>query len=275
MSIPLPIEVKAGPLPLNFSGTWKQTYQALVPRLRGFVPERAVITGRNSGVEPTYDAGPWWINVGELQHWRIFDYETGRYAMDVKQVGSHDATVTLRKAPAPRPVGIGDQSKDVNLQDKTGTIALLSDVVVPRPVVILDSNGGTVGFNWADSNNFFILLTEDTTITQGAPFNGGVKKVVVENLGSTWNCDFEAAIKWPAGGAEPDCAKATDPSALGGYAISIFTFRRINGVTYGRFQDFSPANAVGTIDIGGDPPGNYGNTGSGAPQDGSHQRYIY
>lgn len=274
-AIPLPIEIKSGPLPLNFEGTWKQTFQAMVPRFRGIVPPSKVITGRNSDTAPTYDAGPWWFNAGELQHWRIFDYQVGRYDHDVKQVGTHDAVVTLEKVPGARPINPFTGLVNVDLQDKNGAWALLSDVLVPRQTVIVESTGGVASIDWTDSDNFFLLLKEDTTVTQGGTYDGGIKTLIVENLGTKYNCDFEAAVKWPAGGAEPDTPKSTDPSALGGYAIGKFTFYRINSALYGRLQDYSPANPTGTVDVGGDPPGNYGNTRSGPPEDGSHQRSLY
>lgn len=287
----VPIDVRAAPLPLNFAGTWQEWFRAFVPRIRGFIPDNQVVTGQYSGLfidNTIYNAGPWWQEtVGGVDpddrtggKWWIWDNRTGRYQNDVKKVGGRGPLVTLKRVAPVVPPNVDPGSilvSELDLSNKAGIWALISDAWVPRKQIVLVADEfGECEMDWSLGDDFFLLLKEDTTVTQSNSFNGGTKTLAVENLGTEFECDFEAAVKWPAGGAEPDTAKSTDPSALGGYAISIFTFRRINSGTYGRAQDFSPANPTGIIDTGGDPPPNYGGSGAGAPNDrGAHQRSLY
>ncbi len=275
MATTLPLQIKCGRLPLNQEGTWQQMFKMMVPRLKGFIPEQDLILGVSGPTQPTYNAGPWYWDAGVdgNQKWRLWSNKTGNYQYETRRVGTSDLHVKLAAPQKARINGL-QGSNTVLLQNAAGTVALLADILVPRPTKILE--GDTVSMDGSLSDDFFILLTDDTEVTLTGMVDGGVKKLAVENLGTDYTLSIQpSAIKWPAGGAQPAAAVSTDPSALGGYAITIFTFYTIGSTTYGEAEDFSPANATGTVDLGGDPPTNYGGGGSGPPQTGDHAHSLY
>jgi hypothetical protein len=253
MSIALPMKIYAGRMPLNYSDTWQNTFKAMVHRLHGEVDFTSVITGYTGTQTVDYNAGAFWLDPGNsLGQWRVWDDATGQYVPDIRQIGPDGLSIQLKASPT--------AGQSLTVQDKDGTAALLQDIYAPRETGVL--TGATPSANCATTSDFFILLSANTTLTLGNMPESSEVRVTSENLGSKWTLAFApAGIKWE-GGAPGVAPVSTDSSAINGAAIGRFIFNKINSVIYGRLLDFSPSSATPTIDVGGNPPKNYGGGGN-------------
>lgn len=218
MSVPAPLKIIVGNFPVNFTDSPLGVFKAFIRRLRCYLSENDVITGKTSGTAPIYNVGPWFYNLGSNDsHFWVWSDTQGGYVPDIKQVAANGFVGTLSRE-------LNTSSNSLTLRDLSGTVALLIDVLIPRATVVIPSSNI---IDWATGDQFVRRLTANTTFTF-ANLTARQICVSLENNGTAHTATFPAAVKWP-GGVVP-----TMPTASAGIdKVGVFYFYRNNGTTYG------------------------------------------
>lgn len=240
----LPIRYKTGNLPYGFNGSHKALFLSMIKRTQLYISDQDVVVGNTLPTAPTYDAGVNFYN-GSLKVWRD---SAGNYSPPTILVYDPASTYSVTLD------GTFTRNSTLTIQDADGTAALLTDLYIPRPTVILDGTGGTMTVDGNASESFYGKLQQNTTMT--VTVLGGQKmRVGLINHGTNYTVTWPGAIKWP-GGTHP----VQPVSSTNGDGLGIYIFRKINNVIYGTYK-LTAAPPDGSGDTGGDPGGDYGGYG--------------
>lgn len=248
----IPLDIYAGNFPANYEDTPYNVFKSFLRRLRIDISSNSkdsgnAIVGAISTAGITYDAGPRWVQPNEADaHWHVWDRNTGAYGPDTLQVKNGPYYITLgRTSPATTT------DTTATFPDKDGTVALLYDVYVPRATVIL--TGTTPAIDWSASGDFLYRLPANSSPTFSNVSNGEVISVSVENTGTAYTVTWPAGIKYVTG-SQP----ATPVGSSGVDAMGVWTFLRINSITYAILRNATPVQPNSTVPTGGDAPPDYG-----------------
>lgn len=210
------IKFTADPLQDDFSGTLQDFQTQFLTNLRGTISETQVLVGQVGGVQPLTNIGPW-LNNDTWFYWNGVEY----VPMAVR-VGAGAYTVKIGDNTT-----VGDSKSLVlpdftqTLQDKDGTIALLSDVYVGRPAVVL--TGTTPTIDWSQGHHFTETLSGNTTIKMSNMQDGQRITVKLANSGTSYTVTWPSYVFWPS----------TTPTQTA-LKTDIYTFRNIGGTIIGR-----------------------------------------
>lgn len=210
------IKFTADPLPPDFSGTLQDFQDRFLLNLRGHISETQVLLGQVGGAKPLTNIGPW-LNDATWYVWN-----GSEYVPTTVRVGGPGYTVQLGNYTT-----VGDTKSSIVasrtqlLQDKDGTVALLDDVYVGRPAVIL--TGTTPTIDWNLSNNFTETLPGNSTMKMSNFKDGQRIAVSLKNNATSYTVTWPSYIFWPSG-APTQTASKTD----------LYLFRCIGGTILGR-----------------------------------------
>lgn len=211
------IRFTADPIPDNFTGTLQDFQTRFLLNLHGIIEEADVVSGKVGGTKPVVDSGPWFDGVS----WHTWN--GSEYVPAMVKIGGAGYTVQLGDYTT-----VGDTqlipSKQQTLQDKDGVVALLSDVYVGRPCVIL--SGTTPTIDWSQGHHFAEILSGNTTIKHTNSKPGQRIVVTLRNNATSYSVTWSStpAIFWPAGTPPSQTASKTDK----------YEFENINGSILGR-----------------------------------------
>ncbi len=231
MSSPLPITKTVGNLPLNFSGTPKQLFQAIVRRIRGTVDTGNLLIGdTTSTTAPTSDVGPWF----DGKQWWFWNVTLSAYTSEVHHIdGINNLTATFIANPTAQRL--------VYVPDKDGTLLMVNDIYVPRAMIILVNEPLTI--DWSVSNNFMHRLQNNARFYMVGSKEGQRISVFVQNASTAFSANWPPEILWPAG------LETIMPTSQAGQShMAEFKFVNINGSIFGECASIttqaSPANTV-------------------------------
>ena len=211
------IKFTADPLPEDFTGSLQDFQTRFLQNLRGSIDETSVLGGQMGGSKPTSDVGPWFNG----DSWHIWN-------------GSDYVPATVKVGGAGFVVQLGDYTtagasdilpnKIQTLQDKDGTIALLSDVYVGRPCVTLIGTTPTV--DWSLGHHFTQILGGNTTVRHSNSQPGQRIVVSLKNNATSYSVTWSStpAVFWPAGTPPSQTASKTD----------LYIFENVAGSIFGR-----------------------------------------
>lgn len=210
------IKFTADPLQDDFSGTLQDFQSRFLDNLRGTISETQVLIGQVGGAQPLTNVGPW-LNNDTWYYWNGVEYvpmaiRIGQSAYTVK-LGGNTTSGDSKSLVLPDFVQ--------TLQDKDGTIALLSDVYVGRPAVTL--TGTTPTIDWSQGHHFVQTLSGNTTMKMSNMQDGQRIAVKLANSGTSYTVTWPNYVFWPST-APTQTANKTD----------IYTFRNIAGTIIGR-----------------------------------------
>jgi hypothetical protein len=212
------ISFTADPLPSNFKGTLQDFQERFLLNLRGSIDGTSVLTGKIGGTKPTTNIGPW-LNNGTWYVWNGAQYVPTTVKIGgpgyVVQLGSYSTTALTTTSP------ILATRKQL-LQDKDGTIALLSDVYEGRPAIELA--GTTPTIDWSAGHQFSEILTGNTTIKMINSLDGQRITVSLRNNATSYTVTWPAtpAVFWTSGSPPVQTPNKTDLYVLRNIAGSIF-----------------------------------------------------
>jgi hypothetical protein len=209
------ITFTSDPLPEDFQGTLEDFRERFLLNLRGTIDDTAVLTGQIGGARPTTNVGPW-LNNGTWYVWNGADY----VPTTVKVGGSNYVVQLSNEFVASKSVV---PNRVQTLQDKDGTVALLSDVYEGRAVVTL--TGTTPTIDWSLSHQFSQLLTGNTTLKQINSKDGQQIWYTAKNGATPYTLTWPAGIYWPAGVA---------PTQSGANKTDLYILTNIGGSVIGR-----------------------------------------
>lgn len=210
------ITFTADPLPADFAGTLQDFQDTFLANLRGTISETDVLTGQVGGTMPTTNVGPW-LNGDTWYVWNGVEYVPATV-----KVGNTDFTVQLGAATtsgASKSTILADYTQ--NLQDKDGTVALLSDVYVGRAAVTLSGTNPTI--DWNLGHNFIEVLTGNTTMKMSNYQDGQEITVALTNSGTSYTVAWPSYVFW-TGSTPVQSASKTD----------LYIFKNIAGAIFGR-----------------------------------------
>jgi hypothetical protein len=193
--------------PLKLRDLW----DALASNLQATVDEG--IIGARSIANPATEESPW-LDAGT---WKVWDDTSKAYTPAGVIVGS----VQLSAEPT--------ANRLQTIQDKDGTIALLDDAYGIRETVILPD--GAVGVDWDSGTNFLCRIKRKTYFHMQHSRSGMRRRLWVVNSGTNNTLLWDAAIKWPTGGAP-----AMPAAPAGGAASLMVTLYNINDIIYAEYQ---------------------------------------
>ena len=211
------IRFTADPLPSDFSGTLQDFQTRFLLNLKGTIEDNQVVAGQVGGPMPVVDVGPW--HNGES--WHVWNGSS--YVPSIVKVGGAGYTVQLGDYTTTGTKQIVPNQKQT-LQDKSGTVALLSDVNVGRPCVNL--GGTTPTLDWSLGHHFAEILAGNTTITHKNSQPGQRIAVTLKNNATSYSVTWSAipAIAWPSGSPPSQTALKTD----------LYIFENVAGSILGR-----------------------------------------
>lgn len=235
----LPLDLTCGNLPLNFSvgDDYEAYYRAIRNRLRGVISDDKVITGTTSAFRPGVNIGPWLRPDPAvsgprppLEWWSWID---GGYKPMPYKIGSLAHSITLEADPT--------ANLAQTLQNKSGTVALLYDIYVPRPTIIL--SGATPAITWSAADMFVYRLTANATPTFAGMVGGDRILIAVQNNSTKFTITYPSTVKWP-GGTPP-----VQPVGTAGVnAVGLWDFRHIHGNVYGTLRGSTVASPTPGVD---------------------------
>lgn len=188
------IHFTADPLPADFQGNLQDFQSRFLLNLRGSIDQTQVLTGQVGGPRPDTDVGPWFNN--DIWHaWNGSEYVPSTVKVGgagyVVQLGDY----TTVGDSASNPLATRTQT----LQDKDGVVAVLDDIYVGRPVVVL--SGATPTIDWNLGHHFVEILPGNTTVKMANSKPGQRIVAVFRNVATSYALSWSStpAISWPAG----------------------------------------------------------------------------
>ena len=187
------IRFSADPIPADFTGTLQDFQDRFLLNLRGTIDDSQVLAGQIGGSKPDTDVGPW-LNGDSWHVWN-----GSEYVPTTVKVGGAGFVVQLGDYTTVGDTGILPTNVQT-LQDKDGVIALLSDVYVGRPCVIL--SGTTPTIDWNLGHHFALIpLSGNTTFKIANSQDGQRVVVAVRNAATTYTVTWPSSIFWTGGSA--------------------------------------------------------------------------
>lgn len=251
----LPLDTTIGKFPLGYANSPFGFYVDFVSRLESKVSE-GLLMGYLGVIPPVWNKGPWWLLDDKSYPpytWLAWSNEIHQYAPIKHIIGTGTPVMQLVANPTANVL-------QVFQYDKGGTVALLTDVYVPRPTIALTGTDVAVGMTLSD--DFIQRLTGNTVWHLFGQQDGRRCNLQAQNNGTAYTLIMSAVVQWPGGAANPQ------PPAAGAGQTSVanYAIRTVNGIMYGEMQT-SQASPVHTFDPGGPAtvPTGYGGTGSGRP----------
>lgn len=262
MASTIPLDIYAGKFPANLQSSPFNLFKGFLRRLKVTLPGDRVFVGRRSISNPLYNAGIWFLDLGDSSSalW-AWNNERSKYEPQVYKIASGNNEIVFGA-----PAVFTQSTRFVALPDASGTAQMLRDIYVPRATIIIGKPTpvtaytvkwtATDPFDGSSSGNYLHRLTGDTTYSFSNLADGVTVTMAIENFGTTFDVDFPVAVQWPVGGTEP----TQPPATTGVTALGIWTFQRINGTIYGNLQNATPGNPQSQVPVGGSNtvPVNYG-----------------
>lgn len=212
----IPISFTADPLPADFSGSLQDFQTRFLLNLTGTISETQVLIGQIGGAKPETNVGPW-LNNNTWYIWNGIEY-----VPTTIRVGGAGYTVQLGNYTTS-----GDSKSSIlpdriqTLQDKDGTVALLSDVYEGRPAVTLTGTAPTI--DWSQGHHFVETLSGNTTVKMSNSVDGQKIAVALRNNATSYTVTWPTYVFWP-NGTPTQTASKTD----------LYIFRNIGGSILGR-----------------------------------------
>lgn len=198
-----------GGFPANFSGDLNAFKDAIIQYLVGNIDSSNIILGKIGGSAPVADVGPWLDN-GIWKSWN-----GSAYAPTKIYIGDATANVAIFNTAALTA------NRTITFPDKDGTIALTSDLFNGRATTVL--TGTTPTIDWSTSNNYYELLTGNTTIAMTKSVAGQKIFVSLVNSGTSYTVTW-TGVSWPGGTTPTQTASGTD----------LYILQNVAGTIYGR-----------------------------------------
>lgn len=216
------ISFTADPLPPDFNNTIQDFQERFLLNLHGKISETQVLIGQVGGTKPTANIGPW-LNSDTWYVWNGASYvpttvKIGGTGYVVQLVGTPTTTTTPGSASNFLP------DRTQILQDKNGTIALLTDIYQGRAAITLTTSTPTI--DWNLGHHFVEILPANTTIKMINSLDGQSIVVALRNAATAFTVTWPTvpAIYWAGGSAPTQTANKTD----------LYIFNNIGGSIFGR-----------------------------------------
>ena len=213
------IRFQADPLPADFKGNLQDFQDRFLLNLRGSIDEMQVLAGQVGGPKPDTNIGPWFNN--DTWHaWNGAEYVPSTIKVGgagyVVQLGDYTTSGDSSSSPLPGRIQ--------TLQDRDGVVALLDDITVGRPPVVL--SGTTPTIDWNLGHHFVEILPGNTTVKMSNSKPGQRIVAVFRNVATSYTLTFFStpAIAWPSGVAPVQTASKADK----------YEFENIGGTILGR-----------------------------------------
>jgi hypothetical protein len=218
----------------------------LVPGTQSVTPLAPILGGVLTASTAKYDRGPLFDTPSHT--WKYWRDDLGQYISTRKLVGTSSLHVEIGTE-------VLSDDRDQTVQARSGTIALTSQVFVPRPAETFDTDLGVVtidstivpgpGLLDYGHDMFIFKLKMNTSLFAIFMDDGGFITVAIVNEGTSYTMNWSGLIKWPNN--TPPVA----PVAVGGEtAVGIYEIRKIGTAFFGR----PLGKSIGTstqVDVGG------------------------
>lgn len=209
------VTFSADPLPSDFSGSLQDFQTKFLSNLRGYIEDTEVLIGQINGARPTTNIGPW-LNSDTWYVWN-----GSQYVPTSIKVGGADYVVQLSNEYLNTKDIIPDKTQ--TLQDKDGTVALLTDVYEGRSAIVLSGTSPTI--DWSLSKNFTQVLTGNTTYKISNSKDGQQVVVAVANGATGYTVSWPSSIFWTT---------ISPPSQSGPNLTDLYVLYNIGGSVFGR-----------------------------------------
>jgi hypothetical protein len=198
----------------TFSGSVQALIDEFVANLSGTIPDQSLVPGQVGGIAPVTNIGAWLD--GEV--WKCWD-GVSSYVPTLVQVGNNSHVVQFQATLT------GDRT--LTLQDKSGIMALTSDVFNPRNSINLATTTPAHTIDWQNSFSYFDSISADTTYTSVNSLPGQ-RLVIALTVTGTHTPTFPAEFQWLGG---------SPPGAIVGTKTDLIILDNISGTVYGQLLD--------------------------------------
>lgn len=189
----------------TFAGNVEDLKDAFTDNLGGELDDTKLILGQIGGSEPLSDIGPWL----DGRTWKAWN--GSNYTPAVINIGAAGDYIGLTANPT--------SNRTQTLQDKEGTVALLSDIRDGRASVNLGLTSNVI--DWSTSDNFFHSYSADQVYTIANSLPGQEIAIAFSSTGAH-TPTFPDYVLWPGG---------TPPAAQSG--VTIILLENVAGTIYG------------------------------------------
>lgn len=180
----LPLTFSDSSFPDPFSGTQQDLVQAFVDNLTATVNENNLLLGQIGGTKPITDVGIWL----DTSDGSIWVWDGAAYTPATVKLGNATDSITLS-------AGTLTADRTILLPDEDGTVALLSDIYVPRPTIVV--TGAAPSLDWSATETFFLSMPNSdvlATIANSVP-SQTVRLVATNSTGSTHQMGIDG-VTW-------------------------------------------------------------------------------
>lgn len=197
-----------------FSGDLNDFKDEIIANISASITSSDVLFGRVGNPMPPVD-GTWtfpWLDNGVWKR-----YSGGTFVPVTLKVGDATHTTVLG--------GIPTADRNILFPDKSGTVALTTDVY-SRPTTVL--TGTTPVVDWSTSDNFYELLTANTTFDVGGAtsFSLPGQTITIATARSSNVTPTFTGVSW-TGGTQPASVYTS------GTTTDLWGFKNIAGTIYG------------------------------------------
>lgn len=201
----------------TFSGTVQDLVDAFLQYLGGTIPDPgagSVLVGQIGGSAPVADVGPWLDN----RTWKVWNGSA--YKPAVLAIGDATNVITFAGSPT--------AARTQTFQDKTGTVALTSDVFAPRASIDLSAVSHAI--DWSTSFSFFETIGANTVFTSANSLPGQSAVVRITASGADRTATFPTSFLW-------DAAGGASPFTVQSGTTDLFLLKNVGGTIYGQHLD--------------------------------------
>lgn len=204
-----PLTFSDSGFPDPFTGSDQDFVDAFLQYLSASISSNNLLLGQIGGTMPVSNVGPWL----DGNVWKIWDGST--YVPATQQISNSGFTITFGAETL-----TGDRTPQ--FQDKSGTVAMLSDVYDGRGTIVLPSTS-TPEFDWSQSFSFYKSMSANNTASFSNYLPGQTIHVLISHVGTN-TMTWPSYVKWE-GGSEP----AQTPSG-----VDLYEFFNLAGTIYGK-----------------------------------------
>lgn len=215
MASSLKVHTRAGNLPMGAKFTPAEYRPLLLQRMKVYLSGSDTIVGQMGGPEPSKNVGPW---LKDGNKWWVYNDTLAKYV---------PASLGFLDSGNRAGIGIFAESLTANRTatfrpDISGTVAMTTDVFIPRPTITLD--GLTPVIDASLASDFYLLMEGDSSFTISNLEAGKTITFTVCNSGTAYEFTSFPSMLW----ADPGTPVQPGTAEPGEVAMTMYTITYLN-----------------------------------------------